>query len=319
MSGDAGPCIFPGVAYNIADKLVVAVSSRALFDLEEENRIFETEGVDRYRRYQIEHAGDILRPGVGFAFIRKLLSLNSLIPEYQPVEVILLSRNDPDTGLRAINSIESYGLAIERSAFLGGGERMKYLKPFNVCLFLSANYDDVKKSIVAGHPAGQILQRPVGPHDDADPEFRLAFDFDGVLASDESERVFASGGLREFERHERDRAEEMLTPGPLHAFIRGISEIQRREMAAFAGDPGHLPVVRTAVITSRAAPAHRRAIRTLRSWGIRVDEAIFLGGVRKDQFLEEFRPHIFFDDQLTHLDVDLAQTCSVHIPYGVRN
>jgi 5'-nucleotidase len=305
--------------YDISDKLVVAVSSRALFDLEEENRIYENEGVDRYRRYQLENAETALKPGLGFPFIKRLLSLNALIPDYQPVEVILLSRNDPDTGMRVINSIDAYGLGIERSAFLGGGDRMKYLDPFNVSLFLSANYDDVKKAVDDGYPAGQILPRRPMDDDESDPEFRVAFDFDGVVASDEAERVFATDGLQGFEAHESERAAETLAPGPLHRFIRGMSAVQRREHEHFAGDGKHQPVVRTAVITARAAPAHKRAMNTLREWGVRVDEALFLGGVNKRSFLEEFRPHIFFDDQLTHLDPDLEGTAAVHIPYGVRN
>jgi len=305
--------------YDISEKLVVAVSSRALFDLEEENRIFETEGVERYRQYQIEHAKMALKPGLGFPFIKRLLSLNALIPEYQPVEVILLSRNDPDTGMRVINSIDACGLGIERAAFLGGGDRMKYLDPFNVSLFLSANYEDVKKAVDEGYPAGQILTRRPVADDESDPEFRIAFDFDGVVASDEAEQVFAVDGLQGFEAHERERAAETLGPGPLHRFIRGMSAVQRHEQEHFADDLDYTPVVRTAVITARAAPAHKRAMNTLRQWGIRVDEALFLGGVSKRSFLEEFRPHIFFDDQLSHLDPELLGTAAVHIPYGIRN
>jgi 5'-nucleotidase len=307
------------MAYDLSAKLVVAVSSRALFDLEQENRIYETQGIETYRRHQIDHAREVLKPGVGFPFIKRLLSLNALIPGYAPVEVILLSRNDPDTGMRAIHSIEAYGLAIERAAFLGGGYRMKYLEPFHVALFLSANPEDVRMAVDEGHPAGQILQPAAARDDGADGEFRLAFDFDGVLASDEAERVYAASGLHGFEAHERERQAEVLSPGPLHAFIRGISEIQRREMAHYAGAPDHAPVVRTAVITSRAAPAHLRAMHTLRAWGIRVDEALFLGGIGKQAFLERFRPHIFFDDQLTHLAGQVGGTAAVHIPYGVRN
>ena len=305
--------------YDIDDKLVVAVSSRALFDLEEENQIYESRGVDEYRRYQIEHADEVLKPGVGFPFIKRLLSLNAVIPDYQPVEVILLSRNDPDTGMRVLNSIDAYSLGIERSAFLGGGERMKYLAPFNVSLFLSANYDDVKRSIDKGHAAGQILHGSPIDDDDSDSEFRVAFDFDGVIASDEAERVFAESGLQSYEQHESEKAAQAHLPGPLHGFISRLSEIQRREMVHFSSEPDHQPIMRTAVITARAAPAHKRAMNTLRGWGIRVDEALFLGGVKKKAFLREFRPHIFFDDQLTHLSPDLDGTAAVHIPYGVRN
>jgi 5'-nucleotidase len=307
------------MGYDISEKLVVGVSSRALFDLEAEDRIYKTDGVDVYRRHQIEHADEVLRPGVGYPFVKRLISLNRLIDGYAPIEVILLSRNDPDTGLRVLNSIKHFDLGIERSAFLGGASRAKYLKPFNVALFLSANTEDVRAAVAEGYPAGEILPRGPVDDDENDTAFRLAFDFDGVLADDEAERIFAEDGLGEYERHEHEMHAQAMTPGPLHRFLHGISEIQRREMEQYSDDPEHEPVVRTAVMTSRAAPAHLRAVKTLRSWGIRVDEALFLGGVKKKEFLEEFRPHIFFDDQLTHLDPSLSGVSAVHIPYGVRN
>lgn len=307
------------MAFDISDKLVVAVSARALFDLEDANRIFEAEGVDAYRKYQREHEDDRLAPGLGYPFIQRLLALNRMIPGYTPVEVVLLSRNDPDTGMRVLKSIAADGLGIERSAFVGGADPMKYLRPFNVSLYLSASFDVVKRAVDAGFPAGFILPRDRVQPDTSDAEFRLAFDFDGVLANDEAERVFAEGGLSEFEAHEGTRSAEGLQGGPLYRFLEAISAIQRREMDYFADDPDHRPVLRTAVVTSRAAPAHLRAVTTLREWGIRVDEAIFLGGVRKGEFLAEFRPHLFFDDQEVHVDDAVAHTAAVHIPYGIRN
>jgi 5'-nucleotidase len=303
---------------DVSHKLVVAVSARALFNLEEENRLFKTSGVDAYRRYQREHENDPLERGPGFPFVQRLLSLNHIIPGYEPVDVILLSRNDPDIGLRILTLIEREGLAIVRSVFTTGGDRMKYLKPFNVSLFLSGDYNDVKNAVEHGYPAGHILG---GSNllEDATPQLRLAFDFDGVLASDESERIYAQGGLQEYEKYEEELVDEAISPGPLQSFILGICEIQNTEREHFKSDADHIPIIRTAVVTARGAPAHKRAIKTLRAWGVRVDEALFLGGMPKHDFLAQFKPHMFFDDQLHNLDPARAGTATVHIPYGVRN
>lgn len=308
------------MSVDISNKLVMAVSSRVLFDLEEENRLFKTAGVEAFRRHQREHENDPLDRGVGFPLIQRLLSLNHIIPDYEPVEVILLSKNDPDIGLRILNSIEREELEIVRSVFTGGGDRMRYLKPFNVSLFLSADYNDVKSAIERGFPVGHVLGGSAMIEDDEEgKQLRLAFDFDGVLASDESERVYAKRGLSEYEEYEEQLIDKAITPGPLQSFLRWVSDIQKHARAHFKDDPNYSPFVRTAVVTARGAPANRRAIKTLRSWGVRVDEALFLGGMQKHDFLAQFKPHVFFDDQLHNLDPERAGTATVHVPYGVRN
>ncbi len=271
-------------------KLVVAISSRALFDLEESNRVFEEQGVNAYYRYQLEHENEILAPGIAFPLVRKLLRLNTLAPAQARVEVILLSRNTADTGMRIMNSIEHYKLDISRAAFTGGENTYPYVPAFDAHLFLSANPLDVRKALDVGHAAATILPSNVGQNVVATEELRIAFDGDAVLFSDEAERVYKREGLEAFTASE----------------------------VTAAKDPLCAPI-RTALVTARSAPAHERVVRTLRAWNIRIDEALFLGGLDKGPFLKAFGADIFFDDQRSHCESASRHVATGHVPFGVAN
>lgn len=295
-------------------KLVVAISSRALFDLEESHRVFETEGVDAYCRYQIERENDLLEPGVAFALVEKLLRLNSLGDQRQRVEVVLLSRNSADTGLRVFNSIQHYGLNITRAAFSGGQSPYRYVEPFNAHLFLSTNPVDVRSALEQGYAGATILPANVGTNvkQNADQQLRIAFDGDAVLFSDAAERVFKSQGLDAFSTAERAAANEPLPGGPFKDVLAALHRIQSEF-------PAEQSPIRTALFTARAAPAHERVIRTLRAWEIRIDEAVFLGGLDKGSFLRTFGADIFFDDQEGHCESTRQHVPTGHVPHGVAN
>lgn len=291
-------------------KLVVAVSSRALFNLDESHSIFEAEGKEAYCRYQIEHENEILQPGFGFSLVKKFLDINQAFPEAPLVEIILLSRNSADTGLRIFNSINHYGLAISRAAFSGGVSPYEYIPAFGAHLFLSANNEDVRKALVAGYAAATIVSGAVA---NPSPQLRIAFDGDSVLFSDEAERIYQQHGLAAFAANERSEAHKPLPGGPLKEFLRALHRIQTHF------DPAQSPI-RTALVTARAAPAHERVVRTLREWGIRIDEALFLGGMPKGAFLKAFGADIFFDDQKGHCEsAEMHQIAAAHVPHGVTN
>lgn len=307
------------MAYPIDRKLVIGVASSALFDLTESDAVFRRKGEDEYRRYQREKERVVLQPGVAFPLVRRLLQLNKGFEEDDaPVEVVLLSRNDPDTGLRVINSIERHGLSITRAAFVSGGNPYLYMNAFNASLFLSANREDVRKAVKRGLPAGQVFPTTfVDAGKDA--ELRIAFDFDGILADDSSEAVYKKRGLKAFLESEVRRALKPVREGPLARFFREVSKLQKAERARKKRTPTYSPRLRTAIVTARNAPAHKRVVMTLRRWGIEVDEVFFLGGIAKNRVLEEFKPHIFFDDQLSHIKGAAGATPSVHVPFGIRN
>lgn len=290
-------------------RLIVAVSSRALFDLEESNRIFETEGEVGYARYQIEHEDIQLDPGVAFSMVKKLLALNTTEHPAQ-VEVVLASRNSADTGLRVFRSIEAYGLPIQRAAFTRGRAPWRYLRDFGAHLFLSAHPEDVREALATGIAAATIL--PDSAATPRHPELRIAFDGDAVIFSDEAERIYQEKGLAEFNRIETERKEDPLPGGPFKPFLAALHDIQ----AQFETDESP---IRTALVTARGAPAHERVIRTLRSWGVRIDEALFLAGKDKGTFLESFGADIFFDDQWRHCDSAREYVATGHVPSGVRN
>lgn len=302
---------------SLTDRLVVAVASSALFDLAASDRVFRDEGEEAYRRHQREHEDVVLAPGVAFPLVRRLLDLNGPGAGDQFVEVVLLSRNDPDTGLRVFNSIEHHGLAISRAVFVKGRNPHLYMAAFNASLFLSANASDVQSAVAGGLPAGQVF--PTAFVDDDEPELRIAFDFDGIIADDSAEAVFKVGGLADFHSSERERALEPLKAGPLQRFFAEVAGLQAKERARQESDPSYQPRLRIAIVTARNAPAHKRVITTLRGWGIQVDEAFFLGGVEKAEILRTFQPHIFFDDQLTHIEGASQVTPSVHVPFGTAN
>ena len=294
-------------------RLVVAISSRALFDLGESHQVFESDGVDAYRRYQVERENDPLEPGVAFSLVRKLLGLNLLLGDKGRVEVILLSRNSSDTGLRVLNSARHHGLDIGRAVFAGGSSPYRYVAAFGAQLFLSADPQDVRLALDAGCAAATILTaaRP-SRRVRRESQLRIAFDGDAVLFSDEAERVYRQHGLAAFNATEAAAAHKPLAGGPFKDFLLALHRIQ----ALFPAEGSPL---RTALITSRGAPSHERVIRTLRDWGIRIDEALFLGGLDKGRFLRSFDADIFFDDQESHCDSARSVVATGHVPHGVAN
>ncbi len=306
------------MGYDIDKRLVIGLASSALFDLSESDHVFRSKGEQEYRVYQREHQNRPLAPGVAFPFIRRLLSLNELAPEDPPIEVVLLSHNDPDTGLRVFKSIEHHQLGITRAVFLQGKNPYQYIPAFNISLFLTANEEDVRQATAGGHPAGLVLKSSV-EDDVEDDELRLAFDFDGVLADDESETIFQQNDLEAFKAHEVTHAQRPHNPGPLQEFLAKVSHIQQLEQRQMEKEPDYQPRLRVAIVTARNAPTHERVINTMRSWDIQVNDAFFMGGVEKQRVLKILKPHIFFDDQRLHLDATAHMLPSVHIPFGVNN
>lgn len=290
------------------DKLVVGISSRALFDLEEENKIFEEQGLQAYIDYQIEHEKEILKPGTGFQLVKALHNLN--LGENRLTEVIIMSKNSADTSLRILNSIEHYGLDITRAALVGGGNIAPYLDAFKTDLFLSANEKDVQEAINAGFAAGIICGNDALSINSDEPidEIRIAFDGDAVIFSDESEKVYQSGGLDAFTEYERNNAHNPLPEGPFAKLLKTISLVQKN----FEGEK--VPI-KTALVTARNNAAQERVVRTLRAWDVRIDEAFFLGGMDKSEILKAFKAHIFFDDQAVHTDPASKMVPAARVPY----
>ena len=297
---------------NFDGKLVVAISSRALVDLEESNHIFVEEGVEAYYRYQLEHEDEVLAPGIAFGLVKKLLALNERAPARPRVEVILLSRNTADTGLRIMTSIEHYALDISRAAFTGGENTYPYVPAFDAHLFLSANPVDVRKALDAGHAAATILPSNVCQNLDETTQLRIAFDGDAVVFSDEAERLYQLSGLDAFAASEASAAREPLSGGPFKSFLAALHRIQSEY-------PSDVSPIRTALVTARSAPAHERVVRTLRAWNIRIDEALFLGGLEKGPFLKAFGADIFFDDQRGHCESARQHVATGHVPFGIAN
>lgn len=289
---------------------MVGISSRALFDLDATHKIYEDQGLEAYMDYQREREDEILQPGVAFTLVKKLLHLNEDGMDHPGVEVILLSRNSADTGLRIFNSIEHHGLDVQRAVFTNGASPSQYIEPSGVQLFLSANDDDVRRVLMAGYAAATIL--PSATRENRSTQLRLAFDGDAVIFSDEAERVYKEQGLAAFSDSERRSAANPLAAGPFKRVLEGIQRIQ-------SAYPVEENPVRTALITARSAPAHKRVILTLRAWGIRVDEALFLGGREKAPFLRAFGADIFFDDQQTHCSIASKDVATGHVPHGVAN
>ena len=305
--------------FQIEHKLVIGVASSALFDLTGSHQVYLDSGPDEYRNFQERNLDVILGKGVAFPFIRRFLNINKCFPRQSPVEVVLFSRNSPETGLRVMRSIAHYGLNISRAAFMTGTAPYPYLPAFNTSLFLSANEDDVKSAIAANYPAGLVLPSKIVDDDD-DVELRVAFDFDGVIADDESETVFKKDGLAEFHAHEAKHVARPHQPGPLADMFQKLALMQRMEERMQRRDPHYRKVLRIAIITARSAPSHERVVTTLKSWGVSANETFFLGGMDKARVLGVFKPHIFFDDQLTHLTSSPGGTIPmVHVPFGIAN
>lgn len=296
--------------YDLTEPLVIGISSRALFNLEEENRVFEEQGLQAYYAYQREHEKDVIPPGAAFQLVKAFLNLNTLMKDKRVVEVIIMSRNSPETSLRIFHSIDHYGLDITRAALLSGADVAPYLKAFQTDLFLSANEHDVKAAVDSGVAAGTILTGKSHANSrEAIGQIRIAFDGDAVLFSAESERVFKQRGIDAFVEHEQRMVDTPMQKGPFANFLMTLSTLQNLY------EKQDQSPIRTALVTSRSAPAHERAIKTLREWGVRVDEAFFLGGVQKKDILASFGAHIFFDDQHVHADPASEVVPSAVVPY----
>jgi 5'-nucleotidase len=293
-------------------KLVVAISSRALFDFEEENEVFEQADDRAYMALQLERLDTPAKPGVAFSLVKKLLAFNqSADTNSQPVEVVILSRNDPVSGMRVFRSARHYGLPIERGSFTRGQSPWRYLRPLHANLFLSTHLSDVRAALDAGVPAAQVYPQSAHAGDAYPHEVRIAFDGDAVLFSDEAERVYQTQGLSAFQKHEADKAQQPLLAGPFKPLLAALQRLQTEGTASMR--------IRTALVTARSAPAHERAIRTLMDWNVVVDEAMFLGGLPKGEFLREFEPDFFFDDQTGHVDLASRHVPSGHVASGVSN
>jgi len=299
------------VPYSVEGKLVVAISSRALLDFEDENRVFERDGEGAYIALQLARLDVPAREGVAFALVKKLLAFNT--PQAQRVEVVILSKNDPVSGLRVFRSAERAGLRLERGVFTRGANPYRYLDALKANLFLSANENDVMSALESKVPAARVYPESAQAASRHSGEVRIAFDGDAVLFSDEAERVYQKDGLDAFTRHEAAHALQPLPPGPFKPLLEAL---QRLQAAAGTDVPMRL---RTALVTARSAPAHERAVRTLMDWSIAVDEAMFLGGLDKGAFLKAFEPDFYFDDQRGHVDSARAHVAAGHVPYGVAN
>lgn len=297
------------MAASLDDKLVVAISSRALFNLEEENRIFESGDDAGYMKLQLERLDVPAQPGIAYSLVRKLLRFNE--SGQQRVEVVILSRNDPVSGMRVFRSGVANGISLQRGVFTQGRPPFGYLRPLRAHLFLSVNAEDVREALVAGFPAARVLVESVQASDAYPNEVRIAFDGDAVLFSDEAERVFQAEGLDAFQLHESSKAGLPLPEGPFKPLLTALHRLQQASSPEMR--------IRTALVTARSAPAHERAIRTLMNWNIKVDEAMFLGGLPKGEFLREFEPDFFFDDQTGHVDAAARHVPSGHVASGISN
>lgn len=299
------------MSVDLSHYLVIGISSRALFDLSDEDEIFQTQGLEAYSKHQIENENVVLKPGIGFSLVKALLTLNKYTQGIRKTEVIVMSRNSADTSLRIFNSIEHYGLDISRAALTSGRSIVPYLEAFKVDLFLSANEEDVQSAIDAEVASGFIYKSDTEYSIEEIQEIRIAFDGDAVLFSEESELIYKEQGLEAFLEHEKINAEQPLPDGPFAKLLRTISYLQSEF------DPDMNPI-RTALVTARNSPAHKRVILTLRNWGVRIDEAFFMGGVQKEEILKAFGAHIFFDDQDIHLTHSSKMVPSAKVPYKNR-
>ena len=290
-------------------QLVVAISSRALFDFEEENRLFESSDDRAYMRLQLDRVDQPAKPGVAFSLVNKLLAFNTA--GTSKVEVVILSRNDPVSGMRVFRSAKHYGLPIQRGVFTRGESPWRYLRPLAANLFLSTNEADVRSALAAGVPAARVYPHSARASSAHPHEVRIAFDGDAVLFSDEAERVYQRAGLDAFQAHEHERAATPLAAGPFKPLLEALQRLQN--------EPAQSMRIRTALVTARSAPAHERAIRTLMDWHIEIDEAMFLGGLAKGEFLREFEPDFFFDDQTGHIDNAARHVPAGHVASGISN
>jgi 5'-nucleotidase len=298
---------------DLSDILVVGVSTRALFDLEGENEVFNTEGIEAFRAFQLENENTLLKPGTAFYLVKSLLELNK-IANRQIVEVVVMSRNSPETGMRVLNSIEEYNLAITRVALTGGEPLSPYISAYGIDLFLSKDSKDVQTVIDSKECAAALLYAPPTSFDSKDTRVKIAFDADAVLFSDESEYRYKTEGMDSFHEYEKEHENDALNEGPFAKLLIKLSKIQEHLPMRIEHSP-----LRLAIVTARNAPSHKRVIKTLRNWNVYVDEVYFLGGLSKDKILQAFGAHIFFDDQDAHLGPASLVVPSGKVPYETNS
>ena len=305
--------------YPIERKFVVAVSSTVLFDLSYEHALYLEKGLEAFRAYQHEHRRDLPKPGTGFPFIRRLLALNRMYPEEHPVEVVILSRYHADDGLRVMDAVREHGLDITRAFFMAGRKPYPFMESVNASLYLSTNAEQVREAVSLGYPAGHVL--PCAAVDDGqDEQLRIAFDFDGVLVDDEAEKVYKkTGDLEQFRQYELEHRDVPLKSGPLMPLLQQLSYFQKMDARRAQDDSGRKRMLRISIVTARGAPANERLSTTLSSLGLEADEVFLMGGIEKKRVLDILKPHLFFDDQMAHLEPVAASTPSVHIPFGIAN
>lgn len=297
------------MSLDLSDILVIGVSTRALFDLETENEVFNNEGIEAFRKYQLEREDELLMPGTAFYLVKSLLELNK-IADKQIVEVVVMSKNSPETGFRVLNSIEEYKLNITRLAFTGGEPLAPYINAYDIDLFLSKDGKEVQKVIDTKNCAAALLYAPPKTFNPTDPRVKIAFDADAVIFSDESEYRYKTEGMAAFHKYEKDHENDPLSEGPFAKLLIKLSKIQEHLPTRIEYSP-----LRLAIVTARNAPSHKRVIKTLRKWGVYIDEVYFLGGLAKDKILEAFGAHIFFDDQDTHVAPASLVVPSGKVPY----
>lgn len=305
--------------YPIEKKFVVAVSSTVLFDLSHEHALYMEQGLEAFRKYQHEHRHDVPKPGVGYPFIRRLLGLNRMYPEEHPVDVVILSRYHADDGMRVMDAVREHGLDITRAFFMAGRKPYPFMESVNASLYLSTNAEQVREAVALGYPAGHVL--PCAAVDDEqDDQLRIAFDFDGVLVDDEAERVYKkTGDLEQFRQYELENRDRPLKSGPLMPLMRQLSYFQQMDIRRAQDDSGRKRMLRISIVTARGAPAHERLNTTLSALGLEADEVFLMGGIDKKRVLDILKPHLFFDDQMVHLENVAASTPSVHVPFGIAN
>lgn len=291
-----------------ATPLRIGISTRALFDLEEEHSVFEKQGVRAYAKLQLERENTPIGKGTGFEVVERLLRLNE--PDEKPyVEVVLLSQNSPDLSLRAFRSIKKYGLAIKTGSFTSGRSLGPFIPAWDVDLFLSNEHADVLAAISAGTAAAKLRVVPKERQEVREDEVRIAFDGDAVVFSPESDEIYKKDGLQAFLQHEQDNATKPMAGGPFGNFLKKLSLLRD----IYMNDDG-VSRVRVAIVTARNAPAHERVILTLRAWGTPADEAHFVGARVKAPILKAFGAHIFFDDQEKHVLGAASVVPAGHVP-----
>jgi len=295
------------MAYDLTRRFVIAVSSRALFDLSRENHVFETAGQQEYDKMQREQIDSPATPGSGFRLVRSMLGLNDYLPPDRGIETVLLSRNSVQAGKRIVRSLRHHKLAVSRSAFTTGESVVPYLGCYSVDLFLSANPEDVAAAAGSGVPAALVMGNPYKHPREPKREIRIAFDGDSVLFGSESEAIYQSDGMDAFHKNEYRLKDTPMTKGPMARLLFSLRYLQRIL-------PSGAPAIRVAIVTARNGPADERVMTTLDSWGVEVDQMFFLGGMDKWPVLREFNPDIFFDDQLNHCSLASGYIPSAQVP-----